>query len=459
MRRRDHVGIMAFDADSHAALGALLDHAGKAGAIAAEASYSARESISAEVRCGELEGMEREESRSVALRAFIGKQQAAASSTDLSAAGLRALAERVVAMAKAAPEDPYCGLLETKYRASGPYPDLEQADTARPSAEELRELALACEAASFVAPEISREKSGGAGASSDYSFFVYATSDGFEGSDASTTYSLGAQPIAERNGKMERDYEWRTKRFFSDLPDAGVIGRTAGERALARLGPRKLGSTRAAVIFENRRAGSLLSPLIGGISGNSIARGTSFLKNKLGERVFAPGFEVKEDPFIKRAIGSMTFDGEGCAVKRRTLVDEGVITTWLLNSATARQLKLEPTGHATAGHGGPPGIAAANLAVKPGSDDLAGLMKNAGNGLYVTEMFSPALNMNTGDWSVGVSGFWFENGQIAYPVSEVTVAGSLLEIYARMVPGSDLDNRGALEIPSILIDDLAIGGV
>ncbi|MDX2274752.1 MAG: TldD/PmbA family protein [Hyphomonadaceae bacterium] len=450
---------MAFDADSHAALGALLDHARKAGAGSAEASFSARESVSAEVRCGELEGMEREESRSVALRAFIGKQQAAASSTDLSSAGLKALAERVVAMAKAAPEDPYCGLLDAKYRASGPFEDLEQADTARPSAEQLRDMALACEAATFVSPEISREKSGGAGASSDYNFFVYATSDGFEGSDASTTYSLGAQPIAERDGKMERDYEYRTKRFLADLPDAAAIGRTAGERALARLGPRKLESSRAPVIFANRRAGSLLSPLIGGISGNSIARGTSFLKNKLGQRVFAPGFELKEDPFIKRAIGSMAFDGEGCAVKRNLLVDDGVITMWLLNSATARQLKLEPTGHATSGHGGPPGIAAANLAVKPGKDDLAGLMKNAGKGLYVTEMFSPALNMNTGDWSVGVSGFWFEHGEIAYPVSEVTVAGALLDIYARMIPGADLDNRGALEIPSMLIDDLAIGGV
>lgn len=448
---------MAFDADSHAALSALIDHARKAGADASEASFSARESISAEVRMGELEGMEREESRSVALRAFLGKQQAAASSTDLSQNGLKLLAERVVAMARAAPEDPYCGLLEEKYRARGPYPDLEQADIARPNAEQLRDMALACEAASLEIAEINN--SGGGGASSDHSFFVYATSDGFEGSDASTSYSLGTQPIAERDGKMERDYEWRTKRFLADLPGAAEIGRSAGLRTVARLGPRKLNSMRAPVIFENRLSGRLLSPFIGGISGTAVARGVSFLKDKLGQRVFAPGFRVTEDPFIKRGVGSMAFDGEGGAVRAHTLIDDGVITTWLLNAAAARQLGLEPNGHATSGHGGPPGIAAANLAVKPGPDDLAALMKNAGKGLFVTDMFSPALNMNTGDWSVGVSGFWFEGGDIAYPVSEVTVAGNLLEIYARLRPGADLDNRGALEIPSLIVDDLAIGGV
>jgi PmbA protein len=448
---------MAFDADSHTALSALLDHAKKAGAEAAEASFAARESASAEVRLGELEGMEREESRSVALRAFIGKQQAAASSTDLSGAGLKSLAERVVAMARAAPADPYCGLLDARHRASGPFPDLEQADTASPSAERLRDMALACEAASLAIPGI--ENSGGGGASYDSSFFVHATSDGFEGAERATSYSLGTQPIAERDGKMERDYEWRTKRFLADLPDAAEIGRIAGERTAARLGPRKLESMRAPVIFENRLSGRLLSPLIGAISGTAVARGVSFLKDKLGQRVFAPGFQVTEDPFIKRAIGSMAFDGEGGAVAKHTLIDDGIITMWLLNAAAARQLGLAPNGHATSGHGGPPGIAAANLAVKPGPDDLAALMNNAGKGLFVTDMFSPSFNMNTGDWSVGVSGFWFENGAIAYPVSEVTVAGNLLEIYARLQPGADLDNRGALEIPSLIVDDLAIGGV
>jgi PmbA protein len=448
---------MAFDADSQAALAALIDYASKAGADASEASYAARESISAEVRLGQLEGMEREEARSVALRAFIGKRQAAASSTDLSAHGLQALAERTVAMAKAAPEDKYCGLLEQKYRARNWQRDLEQSDSARPTPEQLLELAKACEAASLEIAGVSN--SGGAGASSEASTFVYATSDGFEGADSGTSYSVGTTAIAERDDKMERDYEYRSKRFFADLPDAAGVGKIAGERAAARLGPRKLDSQKAPVIFENRLAGRILSPIISGISGSSITRGTSFLKDKLGKRVLPQGFEIREDPFVKRGMGSQLFDGEGGEVKPATLIDDGVITMWLLNGATARQLGLEPNGHASSGHGGPPGITTSNLFVKPGQDDLPTLMRNAGEGLFITDMFSPSLNMNTGDWSVGVSGYWFESGAVAFPVSEVTVAGNLLDIYARIRCGADLDNRGSLEIPSLIVDDLAIGGV
>ncbi|MES1199646.1 MAG: metallopeptidase TldD-related protein [Pseudomonadota bacterium] len=447
---------MAFDAESKGVLDALLTHVRAQGADAAEASFAERESMSVDVRLGELEGVEREEARSVALRAFIGKKQAAASSTDLSERGLKALAERVAEMVKAAPEDPYCGLLDVQYRARGPLPDLELADSARPSAEQLRELALACEDASMAVEGITNSEGGGASLS--FSHFVYATSDGFEGADRHTSYSVGTTPIAARDGKMERDYEYRTKRFFADLPKAEDIGRSAGQRTVARLGARKLESRKAAVIFENRLAGRILSPFFSGISGAAVARGTSFLKDKLGQRVFAETFQITEDPLVRRGLASHAFDGEGGAVRARALVENGVITTWLLNAATGRQLGMAPTGHATAGHGGPPGVSTANLFVKPGPDDLNALMKNAGEGLYVTEMFSPALNMNNGDWSVGVSGYWFENGAIAYPVSEVTVAGNLNDIYARVVPGADLDQRGALEIPSLYVDDLAIGG-
>jgi len=448
---------MAFDADSQAALAGLLDYARAAGADAAEASYAARESISAEVRLGKLEGVEREEGRSAALRAFVGKRQAAASTTDFSAAGLKALAERTTAMAKAAPEDKFSGLLEARYLASNATQDLEQTDAARPSAEQLLELALRCEEASLAVPDIAN--SGGGGASSEAAAFGYATSHGFEGWESATSYSLGAQPIAERGDDMERDYEYRSKRFFADLGAPEEIGRIAGERAARRLGARKLASQKATVIFENRLAGRILSPFLSGISGAAVARGVSFVKDKLGQRVFAEGFQVREDPFVKRGMGSRWFDGEGGAVRPMNLVEDGVAMTWLLNAASARQLGLEPNGHASAGHGGPPGTSSANLFVKPGALDLAGQMREAGKGLFVTEMFSPSLNMNTGDWSVGVAGFWFEGGEIAHPVSEVTVAGNLLDIYARLRCGSDLDRRGALEIPSLSVDNLAIGGV
>jgi len=448
---------MAFDADSHAALAALIDYAKQAGADASEASFAVRESISAEVRMGELEGMEREEGRSVALRAFIGKRQAAASSTDLSVRGLKALAERTVEMAKAAPEDKFCGLLEERYLARGAAHDLEQSDTARPTPQDLLELAKRCEAASLVIPGVAN--SGGGGASFDTSNFVFATSAGFEGSESATTYSLGTQPIAEKDDEMERDYEWRTKRFFADLPSPEEIGRIAGERTARRLGGRKVNSQKAAVIFENRLAGRIISPLFSAISGASVARGVSFLKDKLGQRIFAEGFRIHEDPFVKRATGSRWFDGEGGATAPMTLIEDGVLTTWLLNSSTARQLGLEPNGHATAGHGGPPGTGSSNLFVKPGTEDLAALMSGAGKGLFVTDMFSPSLNMNTGDWSVGVAGYWFEHGEVAHPVSEITVAGNLHDIFARLRCGADVDNRGSLEIASLIVDDLAIGGV
>ncbi|MGQ0531152.1 MAG: TldD/PmbA family protein [Caulobacteraceae bacterium] len=448
---------MAFDADSHAALAALIDYAKKAGADASEASLAVRESISAEVRLGELEGMEREEARSVALRAFLGKRQAAASSTDLSAIGLRDLAERTVAMAKAAPEDKFCGLLAPRYHARRPAPDLEQSDTARPTPEQLLELAKRCEAASLAIPGI--VNSGGGGASSESSTFVHATSNGFEGTETGTSYSLGTQPVAERDDEMERDYEWRTKRFFADLPSPEEIGRIAGERTARRIGARKIASQKAAVIFENRLAGRIISPLFSAISGASVARGVSFLKDKMGQRIFPDGFRIHEDPFVKRGAGSRWFDGEGGAVAAATLIEDGVLTMWLLNSSAARQLNLEPNGHATSGHGGPPGIGTSNLFVKPGTEDLAALMRNAGKGLFVTDMFSPSLNMNTADWSVGVAGYWFDNGEIAHPVSEITVAGNLHDIFARLRCGADVDNRGSLEIPSLIVDDLAIGGV
>ena len=255
-------------------------------------------------------------------------------------------------MARAAPEDKYCGLLEEKYLARDQGPDLDQSDTARPSPQHLLELAKSCEAASLKVPGVAN--SGGGGASSEVSTFVYATSTGFEGTETGTSYSLGTQPIAERDDDMERDYEYRTKRFFADLPSPEEIGRMAGERTAKRLGSRKLESMKAPVIFENRLAGRIISPVFGAISGASVARGVSFLKDKLGKRVFAEGFEVREDPFVKRGLASRPFDGEGGAVKPMTLIEDGVITTWLHNASSARQLGEEPNGHATSGHGGPP---------------------------------------------------------------------------------------------------------
>lgn len=448
---------MPFDSDAAASLlDNLLADARKRGADAADASLSTRESLSVDVRLGAFEGVEREESRSVALRALIGKRQAGATSTDLSPRGLAELAERVVAMAKAAPEDPYCGLADPSLLARD-IPALDTEDVARPDAKALEDMALACENAALAIPGVTN--SAGAGASFDHGAFAFATSTGFRGGARGTTYYVGVSALAEKDGLKERDYETRTARFLADLPAPESIGRVAGERAVARLAPRKIESQKAAVIFESRMARGLIAPLLGAISGAAVARGVSFLRDQLGKQVFAAGIEIEEDPLRPRGLSSRPFDGEGVAVKRRALIENGVLTTWLLNSAAARQLGMTTTGHATLGHGGPPGVGPSNITLKPGADDLAALMARAGKGLVVQETFSPSINPNNGDYSVGIAGYWFENGARAFPVSEVTVAGNFKDIYARLVPGADLERRSGIDSPSLFVDDLTIAGL
>lgn len=433
----------------------LLERARAAGADAADAWVSERTSLSASVRLGALEGVEREETRSASLRILIGKRQAAAAISDVRPESLDRLAERVAAMARAAAEDPWCGLAPQDRLASA-QPDLALFDPAVHTPESLEAMARAAEEAGLAVAGVSN--SGGAGADWSTAQTAFGASNGFRGAYRSSAVGVGLSLIAEREGAKERDYETAYARWAGDLEDPAAIGRIAGERTIARLGARKIDSTTAPVIFENRVASRLVSAFAGAISGAAVARGTSFLKDRMGERVFAPGVSVIDDPFAPRGWGSHPFDGEGVAGVRRAVIEDGVLTGWLLNSAAARQLGLETTGNATPGHGSAPGMGPANLTLMPGALDLAGLMREAGAGLVVQEMFSPSYNANTGDYSVGVSGYWFEGGARAYPVSEVTVAGNLNDIFARLIPGSDLSRRSAVDAPSILVDRLAIAG-
>jgi PmbA protein len=427
-----------------------------AGADAAEAVYAERRSLSVSVRLEKLEEVEREESRDLGVRVFVGRKQASVSSSDLSLAARARLIERVVAMARLAPEDPYAGFAPEARLADGAPPDLDLYDPTELSAETLETRALEAEAAARATPGVSNSE----GASGTWSTGAWrmVTSHGFAGEHRGSSFSLSAGVVAADENGMERGGEGRTRRHDADLPSAAEIGREAGARAVARLGARKIESTKAPVILENRIAPAMLSALVGAISGPAIARGTSFLKDKLGRRVFAPGFAVYDDPLRPRGLGSTPFDDEGVAVGRTDLIVDGVLTTWLLNVSSAKQLGLETTGHASRGLAGAPGVAPHNLTVAPGERDLAGLMQDAGSGLLVTAMFGPSLNANTGDWSAGVAGFWFEGGAIAYPVAEVTIAGNLLEIYDRLVPGSDLEFRGSTNSPSLLADAVAIAG-
>jgi len=428
----------------------------KAGADAAEAVSADRRSLSVGVRNGKLEDVEREESRDLGLRVFVGQRQASVSASDLSPATQARLVERAVAMARLAPEDPHAGFAPEERLARGPFIDLDLFDPSERSAQTLEQVSAEAEASALAVPGVARSEGGHAGWSSTRWRLV--TSHGFDGAYEGSAFSLGVGVIAEKDGAMERGGESRSTRHLSDLPGADLIGRTAGERAVARVGPRKIASTTAPVIFDNRMAGQIVSPAIGAISGPSIARGTSFLKDRMGQRVFAEGVTLIDDPFRPRGMGSTPFDDEGVAVQKRALFDDGVLTTWLLNSASARQLGLETTGHASRGLAGPSGVSTHNLHMEPGERDLAGLMADAGTGLLVTSMFGPSLNGNTGDWSAGVSGFWFENGVIAYPVSEVTVAGKLTDLYLRIQRGSDLEFRGGFNVPSLMFDAVAIAG-
>ena len=433
----------------------LVERALKAGADQAEAGVSEARSVEAGVRDGALETVERSETRDGGLRVLIGKRQAGVAFSDLSEAGLDLAVDRAVAMARAAPEDPYCGLVEPQQLATA----LAQIETYAPlqlDEAALEAAALEMEAAALAVDTV--ETTAGCGASGQTSASVFVTSTGFERTRLGSRCGLGAAAVARGDNAMERDYDTHSARRLIDLKTPEEIGRSAGERAAARLGSEKLDSGKMAVVFDKRTATTFISSFLGAITGSAIARGTSFLREHLGEQVFMSGIDIIEDPLRDWSFGARAADGEGVACKPRALIEDGVLTTWLLNAASARQLGMELTGHASRNLGAPPGVAASNVHLAPGELDQAGLLQAAGEGLLVTEMFGPSLNANTGDWSVGVAGFAIRSGERAGPVSEVTVAGNLKDFFARLLPGSDLELDGAINAPSILIDEVSVGG-
>lgn len=438
-----------------AVLSALLDACKAAGATAADASYGRSEGISVEVREGALEGIERSESQGVSLRCLFGQQQASVSGSDVSPEGLSTLAERCVAMAKAVPEDPYCGLASSDDLATE-FPELDIAGDPEPDAELLERDAHAAEAAAMAVSGVKSVSSCGNGWSRSQRWV--AASNGFFASRTSGSTGLGLAAIAERDGAMERDYESRSVRYLEDRPSAEEIGRIAGERTIARLGPRKVKTQTAALIYDRRVSSSLINAFLSAISGPSVARGVSFLKEAMNTQVFGDNINLIDDPFRLRGMGSRTHDGEGRAVSRNALIENGVLTRWLLNGASAKQLGLTPNGQASGGFGNAPGVGISNAYIEAGEASQAELMAQAGKGLLVADMFGPSINPNTGDYSVGVAGYWFEDGEIQYPVSEVTIAGDLPSMFKRLIPGSDLEFRGARDAPSILIEDMSIAG-
>lgn len=436
-------------------LSTLLETCSKSGASAADASFARSDGVSVEVREGKLEGIERSESQGVSLRCFFGQRQASVSGSDTSLEGLTTLAERCVAMAKVVPEDPYCGIAPEADLARD-LPSLDLSGDGEIAIETLEREALEAEAAALAVDGVKQVSGCGNGWSG--SEVWVAASNGFASHKVSGSTGLGLAAVAERDGAMERDYESRSVRRLEDRPSPNEIGTIAGERAVARLSPRKIKTQIGAVIYDRRVSGSLIGAFLSAISGPSVARGVSFLKDHLNQQVFADTVNLIDDPFRARGMGSRAHDGEGRPVARRALIENGELTHWLLNGASAKQLGLEPNGYASGGFGATPGVGVANAYIEAGPHAPEDLMAQVGKGLLVSDMFGPSINPNTGDYSVGVAGFWFENGEVQHPVSEVTIAGDLPGMFKRLVPASDLEFRGTRDAPSLLIEDMSIAG-
>ena len=434
----------------------LIDNARAAGADAADAVLYDAASLSVSQRLGKTETIERSESGDLGLRVFFGQRQALVSSSDRSKDALAALVERAVAMARVVPEDPYCGIADPAL-LSGVRPELDTCDSAEPTALELVERARETEEAALAVAGVTNSE--GADASWSRSRVVLAASNGFSGGYAVSRSSLSVAVLAGTGTGMERDYDFGSKVYAADLPAPADIGRNAGERAVRRLNPRKVPSQKVPVVFDPRVSRGLLGHLSSAIGGPSIARGTSFLKDRLDQQVFARGVTVIDDPFVRRGLRSRPFDAEGIAVARRTIIEDGRLTTWLLDLRSARQLGLTTTGHASRGTSAPPSPPPANFYMAAGTKTPEHLIGEITEGLYVTEMMGMGVNGLTGDYSRGATGFWIENGQLTYPVSELTVAGNLKDMFLTLEPASNLTFRYGLDAPTVRIDGMTIAGL
>ena len=456
------MGIQSSKADaplSETALAPVLDEllarAKCHGAETADAIATHGRSLSVTVRDHELEDVDNSEGKDIGLRVMIGQRQASVSSSDVSSLSIDKLAERAVAMARLAPEDPYCGLAP-KELLQTEKSDLQLYDSSQMTPAKLKARAHEVEAATETVKGVSRAEGSSASWSSSAIFFK--TSHGFEGGWRSSRHGLSGVAIAEEDGAMERDYAYEGARWLEDLPTPESIGQEAGTRAAARMGAAQIKSGAMPIIFDRRVANSLIASIFGAISGTSIARGTSFLKDKMGEHIFAPGINIIDDPLLLRGHGSRPWDGEGVTTQRHDVIKDGKLTTWLLNCGTAKQLGLKTTGHAMRGIGGPPGVSSTNSWLEAGHLTPENLCKQMGDGLLISEMFGPSLNNNTGDYSVGVAGFEVKNGQRGAPVNEVTIAGNLLEVYKTLLPANDLKFDGSKCSPSVLVEGLTLAG-
>ena len=432
----------------------LVERGMAAGATATDALYVGERSSGVQVRLGETENVSRSEGEEVGLRLFAGPRSATVASSDLSDDALANLVERCLAMAREAPEDPYAGLAPAELLLRADPPRLDVDDGKEPDPAELRARALDAESAALAVTGVTN--SSGSSASASATTLALATSGGFSGAYRSSGHGISASVVAGENSAMQRDHAWHSTRHLSDLDAAGEIGRRAGERAVARLNPARPKPGKYPVIFDSRVSSTLLGHLAGAITGSSIARGTSFLKDKLRESVFPSGVTIIDDPLRARGLRSRPFDAEGVAVARRELVSDGTLNSWIADSASARQLGIKPTGHAARGVGGAPGASPSNLYMEAGSRSREELLAGITEGLLVIELIGQGVNGVTGDYSRGAAGFMVRGGEIAEPVTEITIAGNLIDMFATLEPASDLEFRRGIDAPTILVPEMTV---
>jgi PmbA protein len=433
----------------------LVERGIAAGATAADALYIGDRSAGVQVRLGELEDVSRSEGEQIGLRLFDGQRSATVASSDLCDEALAVLVDRCLAMAREAPEDPYAGLAPPELLQSGEVPFLDTLDPREPDPAELRARALEAEKVALAVPGVTNSSGASAGASA--STIALATSGGFSGAYQTSGHSSSAVVVAGEGARMQRDYASHSARHLEDLESTEEIGRKAGERAVARLNPIRPKPGKYPVLFDPRVSSGLLGHFSGAISASSIARKTSFLQDLLGQQVFANGVTIVDDPLRLRGLRSRPFDGEGVRVSRRELVSAGKLNQWIAESASARQLGIAPTGHAARGVGGAPSAAPSNLYMEGGLRSRAELLAAFTEALLVIELIGQGVNAVTGDYSRGAVGFMVRNGEIAEPVSEVTIASNLIDMFATLEPASDLEFRRGVDAPTILIPEMTVG--
>jgi PmbA protein len=432
----------------------LVERAIAAGATAADALYAGDRSSSVHVRLGETESVSRSEGEEIGLRLFIGQRSATVASSDLSEDALATLVERCLAMAREAPEDPYSGLAPSELLALGDPAFLDVYDGYEPDPTELRERALAAERSALDVPGVANSNGGGASASA--TTIALATSGGFSGAYRTSGHGTSASVIAGEGASMQRDHAWHSARHLEDLESASEIGRRAGERAVSRLDPGRPKPGKYPVIFDPRVSSSLLGHLSGAINGASVARGTSFLKDKLNEQLFAPAVTIVDDPLRLRGLRSRAFDAEGLRVSRQELVTNGILNQWIADSAAARQLRIAPTGHASRGVGGAPGAAPSNLYMEAGNRTREEILASVPEAVLVIELIGQGVNGVTGDYSRGAAGFMVRGGEIAEAVTEITIASNLIDMFATLEPASDLEFRRGIDAPTVLVPEMMV---